>query len=103
MDGTGKQGVSHGSGGMGRMTGRFIYEFEGVTFSSIYWADIYKAMLNDARHIGAGVYCEVCICGHHSYCLRVMPDGSIYRIYTHLRGGRNGAEERVLPVRKEVC
>ena len=39
------------------MTGRFIYEFEGVTFSSIYWADIYKAMLNDARHTGAGVYC----------------------------------------------
>ena len=85
------------------MTGRFIYEFEGVTFSSIYWADIYKAMLNDARHTGAGVYCEVCICGHHSYCLRVTPDGSIYRIYTHLRGGRNGEEERVLPVFKEVC
>ena len=77
------------------MTGRFIYEFEGVTFSS--------AMLNDARHTGAGVYCEVCICQHHSYCLRVTPDGSIYRIYTHLRGGRNGEEERVLPVRKEVC
>ena len=101
MDGTGKQGVSHGSGGMGK-TGRFIYEFEGVTFSSVYWADIYKAMLNDARHIGAGVYCEVCIHNHHSYCLRVTPDGETYRIYTHLRGGRNGEEERVLPVFKEV-
>jgi len=85
------------------MTGRFIYEFKGIIYSTTYWQDVYKEMLNDARHIGAGVYCKVCICQHHSYCLRVTPDGSVYRIYTHLRGGRNGTEERVLAVHKEVC
>ena len=85
------------------MTGRFIYETDGVTYSTSRFADIRDTMLGDARHKQHSVFCEVCICGHHSYCLRVTPDGSIYRIYTHLRGGRNGEEERVLPARKEVC
>lgn len=84
------------------MTGRFIYEFNGITFSTTYWQDIYKEMINDARHTGKDVFCEVCICGHHSYRLRVTPDGETYRIYTHLRGGRNGEEERVLPVCEKV-
>jgi hypothetical protein len=102
MDGAGKQGDSKGVGGE-NVTGRFIYETDGVTYSTSRFADIRDTMLGDARRKQHSVFCEVCICGHHSYCLRVTPDGSIYRIYTHLRGGRNGEEERVLPVFKEVC